>query len=119
MVRDGKILTPPASASILSGITRDTVIKLAESAGFKVIEQNIPREMLYIADEVFMTGSAAEVTPVRSVDKIQVGAGKRGPITEKIQSAFFGLFDGTTDDQWGWLESVNNSDSSGERSLAV
>jgi branched-chain amino acid aminotransferase len=104
VVQDGKLFTPPIGASILCGLTRDTVIKLAGTMGLEVIEQDIPRELLYIADEVFLTGSAAEVTPVRSVDKINVGAGKRGPITEKIQRKFFGLFDGSTTDQWGWLE---------------
>jgi len=93
------------------------VICLAASLGLEVIEQDIPREMLYIADEVFLTGSAAEVTPVRSVDKITVGSGKRGPMTEQIQRAFFGLFDGTTADDRGWLEPV--IDPAGERSLAV
>lgn len=117
LVRDGKIYTPPASASILAGITRDTVMRLAESLGIEVLEQNIPRELLYIADEVFLTGSAAEITPVRSVDKISIGSGTRGPMTEKLQSAFFGLFDGTTADQWGWLEPI--VDSASEQSLAV
>jgi branched-chain amino acid aminotransferase len=117
LVRDDKIFTPPAAASILAGITRDTVIKLAATLGLDIVEQNIPREMLYIADEVFLTGSAAEVTPVRSVDKITVGSGKRGPVTERIQRAFFGLFDGTTADEWGWLEPV--VDPTGEQSLAV
>jgi branched-chain amino acid aminotransferase len=117
LIRNGRILTPPSSASILSGITRDTVIGLAATLGLDVVEQNIPREMLYVADEVFLTGSAAEVTPVRSVDKITVGEGRRGPVTEKIQQAFFGLFDGTTEDEWGWLENV--VDASSERSLAV
>lgn len=117
LVRDGKIYTPPSSASILSGITRDTVIRLAHTLDLEVLEQNIPREMLYIADEVFLTGSAAEVTPVRSVDKIPVGEGRRGPVTERIQQAFFGLFDGSTTDQWGWLEAV--TDSTGKQSLAV
>jgi len=117
LVRDDRIYTPFSSASILPGITRDTVIRLAGKIGLDVIEQNIPREMLYIADEVFLTGSAAEVTPVRSVDKIAVGAGKRGPVTERIQQAFFGLFDGSTADEWGWLEPI--LDPGGERSLAV
>lgn len=117
LVRDGRIYTPPSSASILPGITRDSVIKLAGTLGLEVLEQNIPREMLYIADEVFLTGSAAEVTPVRSVDKIEVGNGKRGPVTEKIQTAFFGLFDGSTADEWGWLEPVLAG--AGEQSLAV
>jgi len=106
LVHEGRILTPPVAASILAGLTRDTVMKLAASAGYDVVEQEIPRELLYLADEVFLTGSAAEITPVRSVDRIPVGAGKRGPVTEKLQSMFFGLFDGTTEDRWGWLEPV-------------
>jgi branched-chain amino acid aminotransferase len=117
LVRDGRIYTPPSSASILSGITRDTVMRLAATLKVEVVEQNIPREMLYIADEVFLTGSAAEVTPVRSVDRIEVGSGRRGPVTEQIQRAFFGLFDGSTADQWDWLEPI--IDSNGDRSLAV
>jgi branched-chain amino acid aminotransferase len=106
LVQDGKLYTPPVAASILAGLTRDTVIKLAEATGLTVIEQNIPRELLYIADEVFLTGSAAEITPVRSVDKITVGEGKRGPVTERLQQLFFGLFDGTTTDRWKWLEPI-------------
>jgi branched-chain amino acid aminotransferase len=117
VVQDGKIYTPPIAASILCGLTRDTVIKLAGTLGLEVIEQDIPRELLYIADEVFLTGSAAEVTPVRSVDKISVGAGKRGPITEKIQRKFFGLFDGSTADEWGWLEPM--LDARADRSVAI
>jgi branched-chain amino acid aminotransferase len=117
VVQDGKIYTPPIAASILCGLTRDTVIKLAGTMGLEVIEQDIPRELLYIADEVFLTGSAAEVTPVRSVDKINVGAGKRGPITEKIQRKFFGLFDGSTADEWGWLEPM--LDARADRSVAL
>jgi branched-chain amino acid aminotransferase len=117
LVQDGKQFTPPLAASIFSGLTRDTVIKLAGSLGIDVIEQNIPRELLYIADEVFLTGSAAEVTPVRSVDRITVGAGKRGALTEKIQSEFFGLFDGSTADKWGWLEAI--FDPRADRSVAV
>lgn len=106
IVQNNVIYTPPVSASILSGLTRDTVLRLAESAGIQVVEQNIPREMLYIADEVFLTGTAAEVTPVRSVDRITVGSGKRGPVTEHLQKLFFGLFDGSTNDRWGWLEPI-------------
>jgi branched-chain amino acid aminotransferase len=106
LVQQGKLYTPPVASSILSGLTRDTVLKLAESAGLEVLEQNIPRELLYIADEVFLTGTAAEITPVRSVDKIQVGEGKRGPITERLQNLFFGLFNGSTADRWGWLEPI-------------
>ncbi len=85
------------------------MITLARAHGFEVREQAIPREFLYLADEMFMTGTAAEVTPVRSVDKITIGAGKRGPITEAIQAAFFGLFTGKTADKWGWLEPCEDS----------
>jgi branched-chain amino acid aminotransferase len=88
------------------GLTRDAVVKLARARGLEVLEQNIPRELLYMADELFMTGTAAEITPVRSVDGISIGEGRRGPITEALQNAFFGLFDGTTPDEWGWLEAV-------------
>jgi branched-chain amino acid aminotransferase len=109
LVQNGKLYTPPVASSILSGLTRDAVLRLAESAGLEVLEQNIPRELLYIADEVFLTGTAAEITPVRSVDKIPVGEGKRGPVTERLQKLFFGLFDGTTVDRWGWLEPIVES----------
>ena len=103
VVREGRLYTPPAAASILAGITRHTVITLAREMGLEVIEQPIPREMLYIADELFFTGTAAEVTPIRSVDRIPIGSGER-PITRRLQEAFFGLFDGRTADRWGWLE---------------
>ena len=118
-MQNGKLYTPPVASSILSGITRDTVMRLAEAAGFEVLEQNIPREMLYIADEVFLTGTAAEITPVRSVDKIPVGEGKRGPITELLQKQFFGLFDGTTTDAWGWLEPIGDQKAGRSRPVAV
>ncbi len=98
------IYTPGLANAILQGITRDTVITLARAHGFEVREQTMPREFLYLADEIFLTGTAAEITPVRSVDRITVGAGKRGPITEALQAAFFGLFTGKTPDKWGWLE---------------
>jgi branched-chain amino acid aminotransferase len=120
VVQDGKLLTPPVAASILSGITRESVIRLAESVGLTVREQNIPRELLYIADEVFLTGTAAEITPVRSVDRIQVGEGKRGPVTERLQKLFFGLFDGTTADRWNWLEPIVDPKAARvDRSIAV
>jgi branched-chain amino acid aminotransferase len=106
VVRDGKILTPPLGASVLPGITRNTVIKLTEWLGLPLVETIIPREMLYIADEVFFTGTAAEITPVRSVDRILVGSGKRGPITEKLQKEFFGIINGGTPDREGWLTPV-------------
>lgn len=107
LVRDGRILTPPSTSSILTGITRDTVMKLIERIGLTVVEQTIPREALYLADEMFFTGTAAEITPIRSVDSIEVGGGSRGPITEQLQNAFFGLFSGDTEDSHGWLEGVD------------
>jgi branched-chain amino acid aminotransferase len=85
------------------------VIRLARDRGLEVKETSIPRELLYIADELFMTGTAAEITPIRSVDRLAVGNGKRGPITESLQSAFFGLFSGKTADKWGWLDPVDMS----------
>ncbi|MFG0730008.1 branched-chain amino acid transaminase [Photobacterium damselae] len=107
VVRNGIISTPPATGSILPGITRDTIMTLAKELGYEVREENIAREALYLADEVFMTGTAAEIVPVRSVDQITVGIGKRGPVTKVMQEAFFGLFNGTTEDKWGWLDYVN------------
>lgn len=104
LIRDGVIYTPGLASSILQGITRDTVVTLARTHGFEVREQTLPRELLYLADEIFLTGTAAEITPVKSVDRITVGAGKRGPVTQTLQSAFFGLFNGKTPDKWGWLE---------------
>jgi branched-chain amino acid aminotransferase len=106
VVRDGKVLTPPLGASVLPGITRDTVVKIAGQLGIPVVETIIPRELLYIADELFFTGTAAEVSPIRSVDKIKVGAGHRGPITEKIQKRFFDIVDGAVKDEFGWLTPV-------------
>ncbi|SVC07862.1 uncharacterized protein METZ01_LOCUS260716, partial [marine metagenome] len=106
MVKDGNLYTPPLSSSILDGITRDAVIKIAKSLKLKVAETKIPREQLYIADELFFTGTAVEITPIKSVDKITIGSGTKGPVTAEIQKAFFGLFDGSTEDSWGWLEPV-------------
>ncbi|MBC6943393.1 MAG: branched-chain amino acid transaminase [Xanthomonadales bacterium] len=106
IARRGTLLTPPASAGILAGITRDSVITLAQELGIAVEERDLPREALYCADEVFMTGTAAEVTPVRSVDRKPIGDGTPGPLTRALQQAFFGLFDGRTPDRWGWLELV-------------
>ena len=104
IIRDNVIYTTPVTAAILPGITRDTIITLAEQKGYEVREQNMPREVLYLADEIFFTGTAAEVTPIRSVDGITVGEGRRGPITTDLQQAFFGLFSGETEDRWDWLE---------------
>lgn len=106
VIRDGRIHTPPLAASVLPGITRDTILTLAREAGIPVVEMNIPREMLYIADEIFFTGTAAEVTPVRSVDRIPVGSGKRGPVTEQLQRAFFDIVEGRVEDRYGWLTPV-------------
>jgi branched-chain amino acid aminotransferase len=106
IVRDGTLITPPFGSSILPGITRNTVIMLAGDFGMKVIEEEIPREALYIADEVFFTGSAAEITPIRTIDGITVGEGKRGPITEKLQTAFFSIFEDSKYDKFNWLTYV-------------
>src|SRR4051812_29434553 len=107
VVRDGKILTPPLGASVLPGITRDSVMKLASDLGIPLVETLVPREMLYIADEVFFSGTAAEITPIRSIDKIQIGKGYRGPIAEKLQKEFFAIIHGTKHDRHGWLSVVN------------
>ncbi|MBX0327600.1 branched-chain amino acid transaminase [Oscillochloris sp. ZM17-4] len=104
LVRDGVVYTPPAGSSILSGITRDTVISLLGDMGVEVRQQVIPREMLYVADELFFTGTAAEVSPIRSVDRMTVGAGRRGPITGEVQAAFFAVVEGKREDTHGWLE---------------
>ncbi len=106
VVRDSKIHTPPLAASVLPGITRDTVLRLAASLDIPVIETLIPREMLYIADEVFFTGTAAEITPIRSVDKITIGSGARGSVAERLQRAFFELVEGRGPDRFGWLTPV-------------
>ncbi|WP_346351275.1 branched-chain amino acid transaminase [Oceanimonas sp. AH20CE76] len=108
LIKNGVLYTPPVTACILPGITRDTLMTLAREAGYEVREEAIAREALYLADEMFMTGTAAEVTPVRSVDGITLGEGKRGPITKELQQAFFGLFDGSTQDKWGWLTPVKD-----------
>ena len=106
LVFDGTLHTSPVSAALLNGITRDTLITLAREHGIGVIERDLPREYLYLADEVFMCGTAAEVTPIRAVDGKQVGAGKAGPLTRHMQELFFGLFDDRTQDKWGWLEKL-------------
>jgi branched-chain amino acid aminotransferase len=104
LVFDGALHTAPVSAALLNGITRDSIITLARDAGIPVVERDLPREYLYLADEIFMCGTAAEVTPIRAVDGKQVGNGEGGPVTRRIQELFFGLFDGRTEDKWGWLE---------------
>lgn len=104
LVFDGVLHTTPVSAALLNGITRNTLITLARDAGIEVVERDLPREYLYLCDELFMCGTAAEITPIRSVDGRPVGAGKPGPVTRRIQELFFGLFDGRTPDRYGWLE---------------
>jgi len=106
IVRDDVIYTSPLSASILPGITRNSVIQIARDLGFQVREEMLPRELLYIADEAFFVGTAVEITPIRSVDKIVVGAGRRGPITDALQNAFFDIINGRRPDTHGWLTPV-------------
>ena len=106
IVRDGVLYTPPVSASILPGITRDSVMTLAQDMGIPVREQDLPRELLYVADEVFFAGTAVEITPIRSVDKIQIGGGARGPVTGALQRAFFDYINGVVPDRHGWLTPV-------------
>jgi len=106
LVFDGALHTTPISAALLNGITRNSIIRLARDAGIEVVERDLPREYLYLCDELFMCGTAAEITPIRSVDGRQVGAGNAGPVTRQLQALFFGLFDGSTPDKYGWLERV-------------
>ncbi len=106
VVRDDVIFTPPVHSSILPGITRDSVITLARDLGFEVRQTPLPRETLYIADEVFFTGTAVEITPVRSIDRIKVGEGQRGPVTEQLQRHFFDIVKGRSEDPYGWLTPV-------------
>ena len=106
LVMDGALITTPLDGSLLGGITRASIIALAQRAGLTVREQIIPREMLYTADEVFFTGTAAELTPVRSVDRIKVGAGKVGPVTKQLQTEFLDIANGRAEDTFGWLTPV-------------
>jgi branched-chain amino acid aminotransferase len=106
LVHKDKLITAPLGNSVLPGITRDSVLQIARDLGIPIVEQMIPREMLYIADEAFFTGTAAEVTAIRSVDKIKVGKGSVGPITKAIQKEFFAIVRGEKDDRYGWLTPV-------------
>src|SRR4029077_14458684 len=106
LVRDGVVYTPSIGSSILGGITRDSVMTLARDLGYTVTETVIPREALYIADEVFVVGTAAEVTPIRTIDKITIGGGRRGPVTAALQQAFFDVINGGVPDRHGWLTYV-------------
>jgi branched-chain amino acid aminotransferase len=106
VVHNGVVYTPGAGSSILLGVTRDSVIQLLNDMGVEVRFETIAREMLYVADEVFMTGTAAEITPIRSVDRVKVGAGKPGDITKALQDAFFAVTSGKAEDKHGWLTYV-------------
>lgn len=108
IVRDGTIYTPTIGSSILNGITRDCVLRIARDLGYVISEQSIPREMLYICDEAFFSGTAAELTPIRSVDKVEVGAGKPGPLTLAIQEVYMGIATGKMPDRYGWLTRVES-----------
>jgi branched-chain amino acid aminotransferase len=103
LVYKGSIYTPPLASSILEGVTRKVVITLASELGYQVREELIPRELLYIADELFFTGTAAEITPIRSVDGVIIGNGERGPITKRLQEEFFAIVEGRKEDRYGWL----------------
>jgi branched-chain amino acid aminotransferase len=113
LVRKGQIITPPLASAGLSGITRDTVLCLARRLGMPVVQEPIPRELLYLADELFFTGTAAEITPIRSVDKITVGTGKRGPVTEALQRAFFDVIECRVPDEFSWLTFVREVGAAG------
>jgi branched-chain amino acid aminotransferase, group I len=113
LVRDGKLFTSTIGSGILNGITRDCVIQIARDMEVEVVEQSVPREMLYIADELFFTGTAAEITPIRSVDRIQVGEGKPGPLTLAIQHEYMGIATGALPDRYGWLTQVPSEVSAG------
>jgi branched-chain amino acid aminotransferase len=102
----GELMTPPLTSSILAGITRDSIMRLAREMGYVVREEQMPREMLYLAEELFYTGTAVEVSPITSVDRITVGTGECGPVTKKLQEAFFGIVKGTAPDRLGWLTPV-------------
>lgn len=106
VVKNGTLLTAPLGNSVLPGITRDSVLTIARDLGIKVVEQIIPREMLYIAEEVFFSGTAAEITPIRSVDRITVGDGTAGPITRTLQKEFYGIVKGTSPDRFHWFTAV-------------
>ena len=119
VVRDGRIFTPPLGASILAGITRSSIIRIARDLGLEVVEGLVPREMLYVADEVFFSGTAAEITPVRSIDRIPVGSGKRGPITERLQKEFFAYIAGEIPDRYNWFTPVYADRAAGARKPAL
>ena len=106
LIEDGILFTPDIGSSVLNGITRNTVIQIANDLGYEVREERIPRERVYTADEVFFTGTAAELSPIRSVDKITIGEGKRGPITKEIQDKLFDVINNKVEDKYGWLDFI-------------
>jgi branched-chain amino acid aminotransferase len=108
VIYDGGVYTPPLSASILAGITRRYAMTLLKDLGYEVQEQNITRDLLYAADEVFFTGTAAEITPIRTIDGLPVGEGARGPITRAAQDEFYAIIRGEKPDRHGWLTPVND-----------
>jgi branched-chain amino acid aminotransferase len=110
VVLNGVVYTPGVGTSILMGITRDTILTLLKDQEVEVRFESLSRDLLYIADEIFFTGTAAEVTPIRSVDRIQVGAGKRGPITKAVQDEFFAITSGQKEDRYGWLTPVRQAE---------
>jgi branched-chain amino acid aminotransferase len=110
VIYNGTVFTPGIGSSILMGITRDTVLTILKDLGYEVRFESISRDMLYIADEIFFTGTAAEISPIRSVDRIQIGAGKRGPITKAVQDEFFAITSGQKPDKYGWLTHVRQSE---------
>jgi branched-chain amino acid aminotransferase len=118
LVRDQTIYTSPVAAAILHGVTRDTVITLARDLGLRVREEFLPREMLYLADEAFFVGTAVEITPIRSIDRIAVGSGGRGPMTAALQQAFFDVIEGRAPDRYGWLTYVYPEEASLRESMA-
>jgi branched-chain amino acid aminotransferase len=108
LIKDSKVYTPPLASAILPGITRRSAMTiLQEELGLEVIRQRINREMLYLADELFFTGTAAEITPIATVDRHKIGSGARGPITEKVQSRYLSIVKGEAEDKYGWLTLVN------------
>ena len=116
--RDGKLYTPPLASSVLPGITRDSIITLADEMNIPLVEQALAREFLYLADEVFFTGTAAEVTPIRSVDRIKVGKGQPGPITKSLQERFLSIVQGKAEDSYGWLTCCRQTESARQRRAA-
>ena len=116
LVRKGTLITPPLASAGLSGITRDSVVRLARRLGLPLVQEKVPREMLYLADELFFTGTAAEITPIRSVDKITIGQGKRGPVTEALQKAFFDVIECRVPDEFSWLTFVREVGTAGATS---